>query len=304
MRRRVDAPSSRPIRHAVVAGSFYPADPDRLRALVRDQLVLAARLPGVRRSATHTLPLGLLVPHAGIAFSGVTAAAGWMHLGVAPDDAMTVVLLGTNHGATWLDGVGVWNSGTWETPLGAVEVDAGVAAAVVELGRPFGVDLDAHELEHSLEVQLPALQTVAPAARIVPLAVSCGRGPTAVDAGERLGALLRQRRAVGERIVLAISTDLAHYPPHATCARATETLVPPILALDSAHLADVEASMRATHARGMSCGMCGIEPAVLGLAALRAMGATIGTRLASATSAEAGGPPDRAVGYLSVRFDA
>jgi hypothetical protein len=179
-----------------------------------------------------------------------------------------------------------------------------VAAAVVELGRPFGVDLDAHELEHSLEVQLPALQTVAPAARIVPLAVSCGRGPTAVDAGERLGALLRQRRAVGERIVLAISTDLAHYPPHATCARATETLVPPILALDSAHLADVEASMRATHARGMSCGMCGIEPAVLGLAALRAMGATIGTRLASATSAEAGGPPDRAVGYLSVRFDA
>ena len=50
--------------------------------------------------------------------------------------------------------------------------------------------------------------------------------------------------------------------------------------------------------------MCGIEPAVLGLAALRAMGATAGVRLAAATSADAGGPTDRTVGYLAARFDA
>ncbi len=50
--------------------------------------------------------------------------------------------------------------------------------------------------------------------------------------------------------------------------------------------------------------MCGIEPAVLGLAALRAMGASRGTLLAASTSADAGGPPDRTVGYLAVRFDA
>jgi len=49
--------------------------------------------------------------------------------------------------------------------------------------------------------------------------------------------------------------------------------------------------------------MCGIEPAVVGLAALRAMGATAATRLDSATSADAGGPDDRTVGYLAVRFD-
>jgi AmmeMemoRadiSam system protein B len=48
--------------------------------------------------------------------------------------------------------------------------------------------------------------------------------------------------------------------------------------------------------------MCGIEPAVLGLAALRAMGATSGVALASATSADAGADPRRAVGYLSVVF--
>ena len=48
--------------------------------------------------------------------------------------------------------------------------------------------------------------------------------------------------------------------------------------------------------------MCGIEPAVLGLAALRVMGATSGVALASATSADAGADPRRAVGYLAVAF--
>ena len=53
---------------------------------------------------------------------------------------------------------------------------------------------------------------------------------------------------------------------------------------------------------GLVCGMCGIEPAVLGLAALRAMGASPGLALAAATSADAGGPPDRTVGYLAVAW--
>jgi AmmeMemoRadiSam system protein B len=55
---------------------------------------------------------------------------------------------------------------------------------------------------------------------------------------------------------------------------------------------------------GMACGMCGIEPSVLGLAALRAIGARSGVALESATSADAGADPRRAVGYLSVAFGA
>ncbi len=52
----------------------------------------------------------------------------------------------------------------------------------------------------------------------------------------------------------------------------------------------------------MACGMCGIEPAVLGLAALRAMGVERGIRLAAATSADVGGPSDRTVGYFAAAF--
>jgi AmmeMemoRadiSam system protein B len=50
--------------------------------------------------------------------------------------------------------------------------------------------------------------------------------------------------------------------------------------------------------------MCGIQPAVLGLVALAEWGAGSGVVLAAATSADAGGPPDRTVGYLSVAFPA
>ncbi len=65
-----------------------------------------------------------------------------------------------------------------------------------------------------------------------------------------------------------------------------------------------EDELRRSGVPGLVCGMCGIDPAVLGLAALRAMGATAGSLLVAATSADAGGPPDRTVGYLAARFDA
>jgi len=214
-----------------------------------------------------------------------------------------VVLLGTNHGAAWLDGIGVWEAGEWLIPTGALAVDADLAGAVVDLGPPFHVDREAHALEHSIEVQLPLLHAAAPRARIVPLAVSTGRGATTLDAGRRLGELLARRHAAGESAVLAISTDMAHYPAEAGCRQVTRALLPSIVGVDARGLAAHESQVRTQRIGGLVCGMCGIEPAVMGLAALAAMGATSAEVLGSATSADAGGPPDRTVGYLSVRFD-
>ena len=268
----------------------------------------AARLPGA--ATRPDLPLGILVPHAGLVYSGVPAAAAWASLRPAPGGPgdpghpPVFVLLGTNHRAAWLDGVGVWEDGAWTMPTAQVEVDSALAAEVVALGPPFMIDRDAHRGEHSLEVQLPLLVHAAPSARIVPLAVSAGTGRLAIEAGARLGRLLAARRSAGDRVVLAISSDMAHYPPADACARATETLLPAILDLDPAALAALEADMRLARIPGLACGMCGIEPAVLGLAALRAMGAVSGTLLAATTSADAGGPGDRTVGYLAARFDA
>ena len=302
-------PGRPPVRRAAVAGMFYPASASAISSLLDDLFAAAADLPDVRddAAAVRDEPVGILVPHAGLAYSGIAAAAGWSRLRARPDVAggrpLTVVLLGTNHRAGWLNGVAAWEAGAWSTPTGTLTVDAPLASAIVDLGPPFLVDREAHEGEHSIEVQLPLLLAIEPAARVVPLAVSAGRGAAAMDAGMRLGALLAARRAEGARIVLAISTDMAHYPPATACEHATERLLPPILDLDAADLARREEELRTAGIRDLVCGMCGIDPAVLGLAALRAMGATVGSVLASATSADAGGPPDRTVGYLAARFD-
>jgi len=164
------------------------------------------------------------------------------------------------------------------------------------------VNRAAHRDEHSIEVQLPLLATVAPGARIVPLTVSAGTGEPAVAAGRRLGALLRDLRRRGTDLHLVISTDIAHYPSHRDATRATELLVPAIVQLEPGEVAAREAAVAGWHVAGMACGMCGIQPTVLGLAALTAMGASGGTVLAQATSADAGAPPDRTVGYLAVEF--
>jgi len=299
------------VRPAVVAGTFYPADPARLEKMAVALLAGAVAradaesAPGGETGApgagaTFGFPCGILVPHAGLAYSGLVASCGWR---LVPDGA-TVVVLGTNHTAAWLHGVGAWEEGRWLTPLGDVAVDADLASEILALGLPFGPDRAAHREEHSIEVQLPLLRIAAPAARIVPLAVGYGTGSGAVAAGERLGRLLADRRAAGASIVLAISTDMAHYPPVDACARVTQALLPAILGLRPEELAEVEAAVGrgAGAGTGMACGMCGSEPAVLGLAALRAMGAAPGVALASATSADAGADPRRTVGYLSVAF--
>jgi AmmeMemoRadiSam system protein B len=318
--RRVEGVAPGIVRPAAVAGSFYPGSADRLETLVRELYAAAAGLPApgsagagiatspevpnARLPTATGQPIGLLVPHAGLAYSGVTAAAAWRQLGSVHAGPVTVVVLGTNHGAAWLDGVGAWETGAWRTPLGDVGVDESLAAAILGIGPPFVVDRDAHDVEHSIEVQLPLLRMASPDARIVPLAVSAGGGPFGMRAGERLGTLLGERRAAGEAVVLVISSDMAHYPSASACERTTAALLPALLAIDAAALADREARVRQSGIRALACGMCGIEPAVLGLAALRAMGATTATVLAASTSADAGGPPDRSVGYLAMRFDA
>ena len=101
------------IRWPAVAGGFYPDDPADLAEVVDGLLDAAAALPAVQadRSEGRRAPVGILVPHAGLVYSGVVAAAGWATIAGGPDGhdrpPLTVVLLGTNHVAPWLRGVAV-----------------------------------------------------------------------------------------------------------------------------------------------------------------------------------------------------
>jgi hypothetical protein len=311
-----------PVRRAAQAGRFYPADPRRLAQQVASLLAAAAgaagsggvhgaepvapsgveSIGGTRGSPARSgaAPLGLLVPHAGLNYSGGVAAAAWASLAARPPD--TIVIAGTNHGDPYLRGVGVWPAGSWEVPLGRVEVDAGLAGRILDLGAPFAVASGAHRDEHSIEVQLPFLAHALPAARIVPFLVASAPARSCVAAGDRLGVLLRGERATGARVVLVASSDLAHYPDEASARAVDNRMLEAILALDSEELARREAAVLGEGIPGLVCGLCGIHPTLFTIAAVRAMGATHGELLASATSADAGGDPWRCVGYAAVAF--
>jgi MEMO1 family protein len=284
-------------RAPAVAGSFYPADPARLRAMVEELMIAARRTPKPAK-LVPTAVLGLLVPHAGLVYSGAVAALSWALAGeMGP---ATIVLAGTDHQAS-ARGVGVWTGGPWQTPLGEVPIDDDLATRIAALGPFFAADTDAHLSEHSLEVQLPLLAAACPAARIVPLAVS-PRLEAHAQAGLLLGRLLARRRAAGERILLVASSDMAHYPPARVCEVADAELLEPLLRLNADALNGLDAKLRRDMLPGLVCGLCGIDPVRVTLAALAEMGAVRGILLGAATSADAGGDPRRTVGYAAAAF--
>ena len=279
------------------AGTFYPAEPERLSTLVATLLAGAADVPRPAGASPDGV-LGLLVPHAGLVYSGAVAALSWALAGeIAPS---TVVLAGTDHQAA-AAGVGVWTGGPWRTPLGEVAVNRELGLRIVGLGRPFERDDDAHLTEHSIEVQLPLLTRACPGARIVPLAVS-PRLQTHVEAGALLGRLLAKLRAAGERVLLMASSDLAHYPPARVCEEVDDQLLEPLLRLDGEALFKLDRALGAANLPGLVCGLCGIDPARFVLSAIAEMGATRGLLLGKATSADAGGDPRRTVGYAAAAF--
>jgi MEMO1 family protein len=284
-------------RPAAVAGTFYPADAGRLAQLVNTLLGDAAGEPRPPKLSPDSV-LGVLVPHAGLVYSGSIAALGWLLIGeMVPS---TIVLAGTDHQAA-AAGVGVWTGGPWQTPLGDVPIDRDLALEIAALGPPFAPDDDAHRTEHSLEVQLPLLLGACPGAQIVPLAVS----PRLTDhdpAGARLGALLAQRRAAGERVILVASSDFAHYPPAQVCEEVDDSLIAPLLDMDGESLDEMEEEIVRSRRPGLICGMCGIDPVRFSISALDEMGATAGMLLGKATSADAGGDPHRTVGYVAAAF--
>ena len=284
-------------RPPAVSGTFYPAEPDRLSSLVAALLAGAADVPRPAGASPDGV-LGLLVPHAGLVYSGAVAALSWALVGeIAPS---TVVLAGTDHQAA-AAGVGVWTGGPWRTPLGEVAVNRELGLRIVGLDRPFEMDDDAHLTEHSIEVQLPLLTRACPGARIVPLAVS-PRLQTHAEAGALLGRLLAKLRAAGERVLLVASSDLAHYPPARVCEEVDGQLLEPLLRLDGEALFKLDRALGAANLPGLVCGLCGIDPVRFVLSAVAEMGATRGLLLGKATSAGTGGDPRRTVGYAAAAF--
>lgn len=182
------------VRAAAVAGTFYPASASELGATV-DRLLDGVAIPG------GPCPKALIVPHAGYIYSGPIAASAFARVRPYGDRIARAVLVGPAH-RVFVAGLVSPGATMLATPLGALRVDtAALEAAGIEANAA------AHAREHSLEVELPFIQRVAPEAQIVPLA------GTRADAAN-VGRVLEQLWG-GPETLIVISTDLSHYLPYA-----------------------------------------------------------------------------------------
>lgn len=222
------------VRPPAVAGSFYPAEADALRALVDRLLAAAPAEAPAETPAPGACPKALIVPHAGYAYSGAIAAAAFARVARYADRFERVVLIGPTH-RVFVHGLAWPGAARLRTPLGELAVDVEALRALPGvLAHP-----SAHAREHSLEVMLPFIQRLAPRAKIVPL---IGSDPSADEVGHVLEALWG-----GPETLIVISSDLSHYLPY-TVARSRD-------AHTSARIAGLDASISGDEA----CGAVGIN---------------------------------------------
>jgi AmmeMemoRadiSam system protein B len=256
------------VRPAAVAGTFYPADAQELAQAVDGMLGKATRRPDA------PCPKALIVPHAGLVYSGPIAATGFAQLAPHALGIRRVVLLGPTHKVA-ARGLVLPDADALETPLGTIPIDADGALAL-------GITRSArvHAQEHSLEVLLPFLQRVLSDFRVVPLAV----GHAEIDDVARaLDALWGATETV-----IVVSSDLSHYLAYPVAKQRDAATAKAIVALSEGDVDDASA--------------CGAYPVrgLLAVARRRALRAEVLDLRSSGDTA--GNPNDNVVGYGSFAF--
>jgi AmmeMemoRadiSam system protein B len=270
------------IRKSPIAGSWYPNSAAALGAAV-DRHLAHADLDGVVLDGEL---VAIVSPHAGLMYSGPVAAHAYRLLrGLAFDVA---VLVGPSH-FVGFDGVAVVRSGGFETPLGVAPIDAACAADLCAATTLIREHPSAHVREHSLEMQLPFLQHVAPRVAIVPLLMGYQTADTADALGAALASVLRGRRSL-----LIASTDLSHYHDASTAARMDGVVIDCVSRFDADALQHA-LTVQPEHA-------CGGGPTVAVMRAARRLGAADAIVLNYADSGDVSGDKSAVVGYTAAAF--
>ncbi len=272
--------SQQPVRRAAVAGSWYPGSAAALAAEVDAYLGEAS--PGVPADSVDAV----IVPHAGLMYSGPVAA--WAYRAVQGGPYEAIILVGPSHHVGF-EGAAVFRRGIFETPLGEVAVAEELADAILESTYIAREHPQAHAREHSLEMQLPFLRRVLPDVPIVPIVMGHQSSATVSSLAEGLGRALS-----GRRVLLVGSSDLSHYLPAKSAAAMDRRVLDLVSRFDADGLCE-ELKTQPDHA-------CGGGPMVAVMRTARALGARDARVLRYADSGDVSGDKSAVVGYMAAAF--
>lgn len=266
-----------PVRRPVIAGSWYPGKPETLK---RD---IGRYLKDAGAEDISSKPVAIVTPHAGYVYSGPVAA--YAYKAISERDYSTVVVISPSHRA-YFPFVSVWPKGSYETPLGPIEVDEDLCARL--LGSPdIQDDTRPHSSEHALEIQLPFLQTVLKPFRLCPLIM----GRQDLPLCENLADALHLHIKDPDNTLIVASSDLSHFHSSSMAEKMDRSVAELINAFDVPGLsAALESS---------SSEACGGGPIMVALLYGKLLGRNSARVLRYAHSGHITGDNSSVVGYLA-----
>lgn len=263
------------IRRAVVAGQFYPASASELKATIRTM---------VKEKIAKEEVIGLVSPHAGYIYSGLVAGATISRVKLKD----TFIIIGPNHTGAGRP-LSIMTEGSWETPLGEVEIDEELGKKILADSKYLEEDDRAHLYEHSIEVQLPFLQYFKPDFKLVPIIFGHPSGAIYKEIGKEIAGAVK---ALGRQVVIIASSDMSHYEPQESAQKKDTQAIGAMLNLDEDELLKRVDEFNIT--------MCGYAPAVSLIVAAKELGAVGAELVKYQTSGDVTSDFSSVVGYAGI----
>jgi len=263
------------IRNPVVAGQFYPESASQLKAMIEQWVD--------EKSAKEEV-IGLVSPHAGYIYSG--PVAGRVISRIKFKD--TFIIIGPNHTGRG-EPLSIMTEGTWKTPLGEVEIDSELAEQILTTSSHLAEDYQAHQYEHSIEVQIPFLQYFKSDIKLVPIMLAYSTGTIYKEIGREIARAIKE---LNREVVIIASSDMTHYEPQETAQRKDNQAIEAMLDLNEDEL------LRRVDKLNIS--MCGYAPVASLISAAKQLGATGAELVRYQTSGDTTGDYSSVVGYAGI----
>lgn len=267
------------IRKALVSGQFYSDHPSILKKQITTYLFQASTQPDPNVCA-------LIVPHAGYDYSGSVAAEAYR---MVQDRAFErVVVIAFLH-RIFLEGVFVDEAEAYETPLGRISVDQDFVMQLRRFNPLLAQTIRGPVEEHSLEVQIPFIQTVLPDAKLVPIYMGMQDFTNATVLADGLAETLWE-----ENTLVIATTDLSHFHPYKIAAQKDHGLITFIETEGPEEI--YEACLRE------KVEACGIGPVLVSKLLARKLGWEGPQLIRYANSGDVTGDHDSVVGYAAMQY--
>lgn len=272
------------MRKSVFDGSFYPARKAELENVMNSYMDKADP-KGISNAFSY------VSPHAGYAYSGSTAAFTYKAIRERKDlDKIdTMVIVGPNH--TGLGKPIAVSMDDWRTPMGKFMNDKKLSKTIANSSKYIDVDELAHKNEHSIEVQLPFLQAVAPGKKAVFICM----GDQSIGASKSVSkAIIESAEKLERNVVVVASSDLNHYES-AQMAKAKDSKL-----LDALKDLDPESFNKLVYELNDSA--CGFGPITVAMLFAMHNGAKHGVVLRYCNSGDTNADYFSVVAYSSIAF--